>query len=517
MLYRYRLPILAGLLIGTSYIPFPPWALFFCLVPLWLFTLRTDDVKHAFIGGWITQFIFNLIGFHWVAYTVVEFGHFPWPVGILVLLLFCATAHLYYPVSGALWVWLKRRYGFGASVLGVFFLTTLFALSERLFPVLFPWHLGYSWLWAKFPGSYVADIIGFEGLNVLTLMINTLALLSWQAAGHPKRRWALAGTAVALFAAVNIFGFIRNKNWNDFDAEIKVLAVQGNIGNFEKIAAEKGQGYQREIVQRYMNGSRAGLDKHPEADVILWPETAFPDYLDSIYQNGSHASALRAFTRSVGRPLMSGAYSHNPATKQTFNGFFFVDENGAQARPPYHKTILLAFGEYFPGADLVPFVSQMFPQVSAFGRGTGPTMTDWHGWKIGPQICYESLYPWFSRALASQGAEFFVNITNDSWFGTRFEPYQHLYMTFARAIEFRRPLIRATNTGITTAILANGEILEMSPLHTEWFGLLKVPYKRQPSHTIYEHLEPLWPWLLLVTAIALFRYLVTERRAEEGK
>lgn len=121
---------------------------------------------------------------------------------------------------------------------------------------------------------------------------------------------------------------------------------------------------------------------------------------------------------------------------------------------------------------------------------------DWGNWKLGPQICYEGLYPWFSRGLSKAGAEIFVNVTNDSWFGTYFEPRQHLYMTLARAIEFRRPLLRSTNTGITTAILANGEILEMSPMGKEWFGQFNVPYRRAPPHTFYERLEPAWPFLI---------------------
>ena len=105
-------PILAGLFTGTSYIPFPPWAILFCFAPLlvvWFETARAADpasyrqtIKTVFFYGWLTQFILNLIGFHWIAYTAVEFGHFPIWAGTLVLLAFAALAHLYIPLSGVI-------------------------------------------------------------------------------------------------------------------------------------------------------------------------------------------------------------------------------------------------------------------------------------------------------------------------------------------------------------------------------------------------------------------------------
>ena len=516
-LYRvYRLPILAGLLIGTSYIPFPPWALFFCLAPLWLFIVRSNACngssgwRRAFIGGWITQFVLNMIGFHWIAYTAVEFGHLPLWAGALVLLGFSATAHLYFPLSAALWVGLNERLRF-KPVAGVFLLATLFAFFELVFPVLFPWHLGYTWLWAGFPGVQTADLIGFEGLNLITLAINALVVLAIQTTtGSDRRarvlaRLRLVGLATGLFAVVNMIGFIRKPAWTARPDQPRAnfLTIQGNIGNFEKVMAEKGRGYHRDIVTRYLTLSREGLTAHPNTDVLIWPETAYPDYLDDEFRNSFHANATRAFLRLVRKPLLTGGYSRDPRLKLTYNGLFALDASGEAPVPPHRKSVLLAFGEYFPGADYFPALMGLFPDLHAFGRGDGPRTMAWDQWRIGPQICYEGLYPWFSRELSVQGAEIFVNVTNDSWFGTPFEPQQHLYMTLARALEFRRPLVRSTNTGITTAILADGTILTRSPLHEEWFGAFEVPYLRDPPHVPFETLQPLWPWILGAMALVL--------------
>jgi len=125
---------------------------------------------------------------------------------------------------------------------------------------------------------------------------------------------------------------------------------------------------------------------------------------------------------------------------------------------------------------------------------------------VGPQICYEGLFPDVSRTLTNQGAQIFVNVTNDSWFGTSAEPYQHLFMTLARGIEFRRPVVRATNTGISAAMLADGTPLDLSPLHAEWTHLYEIPYRKAPGPTFYQQfgfrLVPLALWLAAGILIA---------------
>ena len=91
LLKPWSLPILSGILIGTSYIPFPPWASLFCFVPLWLFWNRQTHLKNVLLGGFITAFIFTLIGFNWVAYLLHEFAHLDWPFAVMGLL-FVTTA-----------------------------------------------------------------------------------------------------------------------------------------------------------------------------------------------------------------------------------------------------------------------------------------------------------------------------------------------------------------------------------------------------------------------------------------
>ena len=519
-LRHYLLPILAGICIGTSYIPFPPWAIFFAQVPLLWFWWRCTRWQEVVIGGLLTQFILNLIGFHWISYTAVEFAHVPWPVGILVLLLFAITNHLYYPLSGLLWWWLLRRFKLGRGPAFLLF-PALFALLELYVPIMFNWHFGYTWLWAGWPAIQIADVIGFLGLNYITLVCNALLALALHS--EMKVRIALVALAITMLAAVNWLGTGRAERWHGGDAEINFLVAQANIGNSEKLQAEKGTGgYQAEIVKRFIQLTEDGLREHPETQAIISPQTAFPNYLDPDWQTRPEPARLLNFVREQHRPLFTGAYAQDPPIQgqpdRTYNGFFLVDENGHTAKP-YHKTMLLAFGEYYPGARWFPQILKWF-RVAEFTRGQGPMTITWNGIQFGPQICYEGLYPWFSAGLADQGSEIILNVTNDSWFGKTFEPHQHLYMTLARALEMRRPLLRSTNTGISTAILADGTILQKSPIGAVWKGMFTIPYRHDPPATFYQKYHAHFLTLLAIWAAALLwlgsRGANRERSARTG-
>jgi apolipoprotein N-acyltransferase len=530
---RYRLPILSGFLIGTSYIPLPPWALFFCMTPLFLFWWRQAQTKRqAFLAGWLTQFILNLIGFHWIAYTASEFGHFPWWGGAGALIGFAAIAHLYYPVGGTIGFWLVRRLEL-KPLPALFTFMLSFAICDRLFASIFPWHLGYPWLWANLPGAQFSDVIGFEGLNIATILVNVL--FAWAIAENLLRRpssqnkkaWIISGAAVAFVLAINILGLGRDTRWKTTDAQLNVLAIQGNIGNFDKYMAESRYEWQVPIVRKFLEVSRRAIAEHPEANLIIWPETAFPAFLDQEYLTYPLQSEVRGLLTQNHMPLLTGSYSNRYRSKDTYNGLFYLNAHGQLTTPPYHKTILLVFGETFPFSDYIPYMDKFFPEQGSFARGSGPTVMNVHldggadpaGSKsqdvaIGAQICYEGLYPWFSAALARQGAQVFANVTNDSWFGKPFEPNQHLYMTLARAIEFRRPLFRVTNTGISTAVLASGEILEKSPIGTEWFGVFKIPYLKNPSHTFYEKFGGAWPWILTISLVLVVVFGRAKKRTD---
>lgn len=497
-LKTYQLPILAGLFIGTTYIPFFPWALVFCISPLWIFWIRNrDSYKKLWIGSWLTQFILNLIGFHWVAHTTTEFGGFPSIVSYLILLLFAAVAHLYYPLAAIVWAWCSRKVPEKWSWV---LIPIAFALMESINPTIFFWHLGYPWLWINLPGAHMAEWIGFYGLNIITLFLNLAVVLF-----VIYRRKAVLISAVAVFAIVNGTGWLlksRAQEATQKMPEFNVLIVQANIGNAMKAEQDKGAYFHDFILRKYLEITDSGLRANPKTDLIVWPETAFPSQVRSGNSIDGFQNKLRYSVATMNIPLLSGAYERDDQNF-VYNSLVHFDQKG-QFVDSYRKTHLLAFGEYFPGAGYYPKLKEWFPMVSDFGRGLGPKTMAINNIRFGSQICYESLFDGFSKSLIDEGAQVIVNITNDSWFGKHAEPYQHGYMTLARALEFRVPLVRSTNTGISTVILSDGTIGEQSPLHKEWSGHYTVKYPNETPRTVYSYYAGNWPIILFVLFFIVF-------------
>lgn len=521
---KYRLGILSGLIVGTSYIPFYPWGLFFSYIPLWYWVFfKARNARDAFVAAWVSQFTLTLIGFHWIAFTAKEFGGFPWPLAIIVLFLFCGLAHLYIPIA----VYLSYRmrdyfkWSFGHSVVS---LIGLSFLSEFFWPGIFPWHLGYTLFWSKLPIFQFADVIGFDGLSFFIYLIQGILFYfifrkmpeSFSLSSLAKSSIKPLGVILILFVTANVIGSVHSRKWNSTDSEIKILQVQANIGNLERAFAEKGKGFRDEIVKKFIQLSEGSLQENSDVDLILWPEVAIPEYLNSDFSNKKNKIQISEFLTRNQKSLLTGGFSKDKnipdPDRSVFNALFILGPDGRELSKPYHKTHLLAFGEYLPFSESFPFLLKLLPFVSNFGRGPGPSVlvfpkdqTKSDYLLIGAQICYEGLFPSFTTGLVEKGAEIIVNVTNDSWFGIPFEPYQHLYMTLARGIESRRPMIRSTNTGITTYSTAYGEVSELSPWNKEWTRRQVVPYRNNPESTFYTRYgHYLWIFIL----IAFFSHLL---------
>jgi apolipoprotein N-acyltransferase len=492
-LKQWLLPVLSGVFIGTSYIPFPPWASLFCFVPLWLFWLQQNSLKRVLIGSFITAFIFTLIGFNWMAHLLHEFAHLPWAVAVFGLFIYGLIAHLFVPLAGVLWFWVQYKCQCSAR-LSLYLMAIITVLCEAYSFTLFDWNFGYSWYGSGVPVYHWAEFVGFSGLSALTLLTNLPLLLAWQQRKQISGK-IIAGSVLLIFMLLNVGGLGLQARLAEPDSKLHVLMIQASIENSEKLAAELGKGFSNEILHRYLTQTDAAFNRYKDRhiDFVMWPETAFPALLGEPFKNDPAPSVLAEFLRERQLPLITGAYSVDETQRLMTNSLFVLNKEGDVVPPHYSKSILLAFGEYIPGEQWFPKIRDFLPTTGHFARGHGATeLLTLNDYKMGAQICYESLFPKFSRDLANLGAQFIVNVTNDSWYGSWQEPYQHFYMTLARGVEFRRPVLRVTNTGISAVSLASGEILEQSPIHQSWAGWYEVPYLKNPPSTFYQD----WFWLV---------------------
>jgi len=374
-------------------------------------------------------------------------------------------------------------------------------LSWLIFPLLFPWNFGLGWLYGGLQGYQFADIVGADGLSSLTILLNGAFLISFIQFRRTKVPLSATVLAVIVF---NFAGHLHGKNIPKSERTLNTVVAQANIGNLEDAYNLHKHAYKEVVFKEYAKQTEIGLSKSTEkADLIVWPETAFPEVHTRNFMNTTSGLRLRNLILKEETNLITGSFARSQG--RTGNAALILNKNAEIQKPLVFKKILLAFGEYIPGEETFPILRKWFPMVGNFLRGDSAQVRLVENVKVGIQICYEGIFPSFSRELANKGAEVFVNLTNDSWYGPYSEPWQHLYLWALRAVETRTPMIRATNTGISTVALPDGSLMEQSPLHKPWGGFYKVPLKTDPNKTVFVrwgHAIPL-PLTLIVFILSL--------------
>ena len=203
---------------------------------------------------------------------------------------------------------------------------------------------------------------------------------------------------------------------------------------------------------------------------------------------------------SHGAPLSAGQDGH---CEDCYNSAVLLDKTGA-IRGVNDKVFLLAFGEYMPFGDRFPWLYELSPQTSRFrpGTKTSPIEYTFSGdrrARMGILICYEDLLPRQAQKVAAHNPNLFINLTNDAWFGRTAEPEHHLNLALLRTVEYRRWLVRSTNTGISVFIDAVGRRVAQTQLTDAETLLHDVPLLEQ--RTLYAQLGD-WPLAVLALLLA---------------
>jgi apolipoprotein N-acyltransferase len=208
-------------------------------------------------------------------------------------------------------------------------------------------------------------------------------------------------------------------------------------------------------------------------DLIVWPETATPFYF--IY-NPDLTKIIQDLVSETKTNFLIGSPSFiRKANKiEYYNSAYLLGPEGT-VTGKYDKTHLVPFGEYVPLKKWLPFIGKIVENVGDFCSGKKGSTVSLNGNNLGVLICYELIFPYLARAEVKNGAGLLVNITNDAWYGTTSAPYQHFSMAVFRAIENRRTLARAANTGISGFIDPVGRIIDSTNLFKDAAITTKVP------------------------------------------
>jgi apolipoprotein N-acyltransferase len=439
----------SGALLVLGFAPFGWYPLVLIGLLGFLIALNGASPRIGFLRGWLFGVGLMGIGVFWIRISLNEFGNMDTWVAHLLTGVFVATMALFYGLTG----WLIRRLDRGpAWLVPLLLFPGLYLLSEWLRGWLFtgfPWlSLGYTQIDGPLGGF--APILGVYGVGLLILLS---AGLVWGLLPR-SGRWLGRGRIAAAAALVLIWGggmLLKQVSWTvPSGPGFRAAVVQASIPQAMKWDPDQLVS----TMEIYWDLTERNLD----AELVVWPETAIPDFLHHVRDVLIEPMAARA--REEGTEIVLGIPVMELDTGRHFNALLSLGSR----EDLYAKRHLVPFGEFMPfKAWLGPLVDLFEVPMSDFSRGSSERPLLAVGDRLaGVSICYEDAFPAeVSQALPE--AEFLINVSNDAWFGDSLAPHQHLEMARMRALENGRYLLRATNTGISAIIDQRGRVLGTIP------------------------------------------------------
>jgi apolipoprotein N-acyltransferase len=484
-------------------------------VPMLLAIDRAPALRTALALGWWAGVVETAGGFYWLIDTTQRFTDFPWIVGALVLLLFCATRAIIFLIFAGIVCALRRRRPVPMALLA----PLVMVLCEFLVPQVFPSGQWISQAWHPLV-IQVTELTGPFGVTALLMLINGALydLLT-------KNPWARVSAIICTttVAAALIFGAVRMRQIDEVIARaprLEIGLVQPNFAytNDTEFSRDEALRELTALQEQSRRLERAG------AQLVVWSEGSYPVALPRDLSVDFPPESLAMIRRGFSTPLVIGAITIEPEEDRPFNSALLLDQSGRTAGR-YDKVQLMVFGEYIPGVDLFPWLRGLLPPGSGrFKAGAGPgimslQVTDGQSWRLGPLICYEDLLPEFIHGLGKLHPDLMVNLTSDQWFGANSEPWQHLALSVFSSIELRVALVRSVNSGISAMIDPNGRLLEKTyavdpyrhPRAAD--GIVVSAPKMPGGNTLFVAWGDWFPYLCAVTTLVIAVRVFTRRRA----
>ncbi|RZT43084.1 apolipoprotein N-acyltransferase [Cupriavidus agavae] len=406
---------------------------------------------YAFGLGWF------LSGIWWLYISMHVYGEMPAWMAALAVVLFAGYLSIWPALAAGTWHWLTARHRNG--VLTALAFGAAWALSEWLRGVVFT---GFPWLGSGYPHTDgplagFAPLVGVYGITFIAASLSALlatGVRAWLRRTEPHAArtagWSAGLVAVALGGGTGLAGIAYT---SPIGTPIAVRLLQGNVAQDIK--------FEPAGIQRSLELYRDLITAAP-ADLVVTPETAFPIILQDLPVD--IARDVRTYMEKTGTTVVFGAAGADSPVDFTNSVFAIGPEQEQLYR--YNKHHLVPFGEFIP-FGFRWFVDMMKMPLGDFRRGTlDQPAVPVRGIHVAPNICYEDLFgEEIAETLRKQPtpANMLANVTNLAWFGDTIALDQHLQISRMRALEMRRPMLRATNTGMTAVVRPDGTVQATLP------------------------------------------------------
>ena len=438
---------------------------------------------------------------YWIYNTMRQYGGVNTPLAVAMLFLFCLYLGLYHGLFGLLISLITDQSGFSrrALLLGPVIWVAVELARTRITG--FPWDLLGITQVDNIPLSRIATVTGVYGLSFEIMVINAAVAAAFLVRREKRKRLLLAALGAALV--------LQSGKWvpgPPFPTDHTARLVQQNIPVLEgsEWTKEYFEGTLRDLTWISLNPIGLNPTQHPidsnpsgpnsvsstnhesgdHPDLIVWPESPAPFYAsDPAFRDAVGNIARQAQTWMLAGNLGVRNASQTPEhVTEVYNSAALVNPTG-EFVGRYDKVHLVPFGEYLPFKRVFGFAGGLTREVGDFSRGTSRAPLQAGKDKLGVFICYESIFPDEVRQSAAKGAQVFVNISNDGWYGDSGAYAQHLKQARMRAVENSRWLLRDTNTGVTASIDPYGRVVATVPRKLR--VVLQAHYGLSESTTFY--------------------------------
>jgi len=444
-------------------------------------------------------------GVSWVFVALETFGGMPAPVAVVATAGFIAYLALWPALAG----WVVARFTPPQSVARLLAAAAAWTLAEWLRGFVFS---GFPWLaigYAELLPDGALPLGGYAPVGGVFLVSLAVALCAAAVAGIVEALAAARSRrVVAYLAGVTVIvaagAALTRVTWTTPSGEpVAISLVQGNVSQAEKFdPAFRPRNF--ELYDTLVTLSRGRI--------VVLPESAFPQYADEI--PGSVFQRLADVGRARGGAVIVGLFTAEPplAPGEGERIYNSVVSLAADAPQLYRKRHLVPFGETIPLKAFTGWFINSVLAIPLADQAAGPAYQPPFavaGQKLAVNICYEDVFGAELLAVA-RASTLLVNVTNDAWYGRSVAARQHNQISAFRALETGRPMLRATNTGITSAIAHDGRVLAELP----WFkqGILEIEIAGRVGDTPYLRFGDA-PAVVLACALLLAALALSRRRA----
>ena len=445
--------------------------------------------------GYVSGVIWYLGSNYWVFYVMHVYGGIGTATSVLLQVMYALYLSLYHGLFGLLLALIAaRRNGF--SLRALVFTPFIWVAVElaRTYITGFPW-----------------DLLGTTQIDNIPLVAGcdgggrVRHLLRDCAGKHRGGRCVSRASRAAHVPADSVAGGGHRPTCWEVGASAAVFPtsqgatmVQANVP-----ILDSGEWTLDHLTQTL--DSLAALSGHPEHSkpgtlgLILWPESPAPFFATDLHVRSALANVARGTDSYIIAGTLGIEHAGDPTRQpDIYNSASVIAPNGAWTAR-YDKIHLVPFGEFVPFERLFSFASGLTQQVGTFARGQSRMPLQLGETRVGTFICYEAIFPDEIRQFARNGAEVFVNVSNDGWYGEGGAPWQHLNQARMRAVENDRWLLRDTNTGITAVIDPYGRVVAEAPRNQR--TQLQAAYSLVESTTFYTRHGDWFPLLCAIITL----------------